>query len=315
VVPILAVDALRRAKALPPIGIELVAFGDEEGSRFPSTLSTSAVVAGCFDAKQLALKDSDGMTFAEALRAYGKDPDKIAGAAIPPGEAAAYVEAHIEQGPVLEDQGEPLGVVTAIVGQTRLQITVAGTAGHAGTVPMRLRHDALAGAAEMIQLAEQIAHEFAGHAVVATVGRIEAQPGAINIIPALVRFTLDLRAASDTARDSAIEGFAAGCRAIAERRRLGVAIDPIHRIATTPADETIQAGLARAVEEIGAKPVAIPSGAGHDGLMMSKLCPFGMLFVRCKAGVSHNPAEHAAALDMGAAVAAIMRFIQNFKPD
>jgi allantoate deiminase len=314
VVPILAVDTLQRAKSLPPLGLELVAFGDEEGSRFPSTLPSSAALAGHFDPKHWTLKDLSGITCEEALRQYGKDPAKIHGAAIARGDAAAFVEVHIEQGPVLEVEEQPLGVVTAIVGQTRLQLTVTGEAGHAGTVPMNLRRDALAGAAEMTLAAEAIARAYAREAMVATVGRIEARPGAANIIPGIVRITLDLRTASDAARDAAVERFEREVRAIADRRGLGLAIDPIHRISTTPCDANVQQQLASAISASGAKPIMLPSGAGHDGLMMSKLCPIGMLFVRCKGGVSHNPAEYATPQDVGAATAALVCFIENFKP-
>jgi allantoate deiminase len=192
---------------------------------------------------------------------------------------------------------------------------VTGVAGHAGTVPMRLRNDALAGAAEMILLAEKIAGDFAEHGMVATVGRIEARPGAANIIPGVVRFTLDLRTASDTARNRAIERFEAEAHAIAERRksRLCHRSDPQHR---HDAGRSRNSGSARraAVAAVGTKPLKLASGAGHDGLMMAKLCPMGMLFVRCKAGVSHNPAEYASPDDMGLAVAALARFIQQFKP-
>jgi allantoate deiminase len=313
VAPILAVDTLQRTKALPAVGLELVAFGDEEGSRFPSTLPSSAAMAGHFDEKQWDLEDPSGTTCAEALRAYGKDPAKVRDAAIPRGEAAAFIEVHIEQGPVLEAEGQPLGVVTAIVGQTRLQVTVTGEAGHAGTVPMRLRRDAFAGMAEITLVAEEIAREFADEAMVATVGRVEVRPGAANIIPGVARFTVDLRAASDSAREAAIERFEREAHAIASRRGLGLAIDPIHRIATTPCDSGMQKELATAVAAVGAEPIRLPSGAGHDGLMMAKLCPIGMLFVRCKGGISHNPAEYASPQDMGLAIAALVRFIDNFK--
>jgi allantoate deiminase len=314
VAPILAVDTLRRMKQMPPTGLELVAFGDEEGSRFHSTLPSSAALTGHFDPRHFAITDRDGVSFADALKAYGKRPEQIPGGAIPPGDAAGYVEIHIEQGPVLEAENEPLGVVTAIVGQTRLQLTITGESGHAGTVPMNLRRDALAGAAEMTLLAEKIANDFAADRMVATVGQIEARPGAANIIPGVVRFTLDLRTASDAAREKAIERFEQEARQIAERRHLGLAIDPIHRIATTPADQALQDQLARAVTAVGAQPLKLASGAGHDGLMMSKLCPIAMLFVRCKAGVSHNPAEYASPHDMGLAIAALVRFIEQFKP-
>jgi allantoate deiminase len=314
VAPILAIDALQRKKSAFTVGVEFVAFGDEEGSRFPSTLPSSAAMAGHFDPKHWDLKDLSGTTCAEAMRAYGKDPHKVHEAAVPRGDAAAFVEVHIEQGPVLEAEGQPLGVVTAIVGQTRLQATVTGESGHAGTVPMNLRRDAFAGAAEMTLAAERIARDFAGEAMVATVGRIEARPGAANIIAGVARFTLDLRTASDAARETAIERFEHEARSIADRRKLALAIDPIHRIATTPCDRHMQDQLAAAVSAIGAKPVPLPSGAGHDGLMMSKLCPFGMLFVRCKNGVSHNPAEYASPQDIGLAIAALAHFIEHFQP-
>jgi allantoate deiminase len=314
VAPILAMDTLQRTKSSPALGIELVAFGDEEGSRFPSTLPSSAAMAGHFDPEQWNLKDLSGTTCIDALRAYGKDPAQIGDAAVPPGKAAAFIEVHIEQGPVLEAEDQPLGVVTAIVGQTRLQATVTGEAGHAGTVPMNLRRDAFAGAAEMTLAAEAIARDFAGDAMVATVGRIEARPGAANIIAGVARFTLDLRSASDTSRNAAVERFEHEAHEIAERRRLGLAIDPIHRIATTPCDPGMQDQLAAAAAAVGTRPVRLPSGAGHDGLMMSKLCPIGMLFVRCKGGVSHNPTEYASPQDMGIAIAALVRFVENFKP-
>jgi allantoate deiminase len=291
-----------------------VAFGDEEGSRFHSTLPSSAALAGCFDPAHFELLDQDGINFADALRSYGKDPDRVAEAAILVGEAAAFVEVHIEQGPVLEAEEQPLGVVTAIVGQTRLQITLTGEAGHAGTIPMHLRRDAFSGAAEIALMVEKLAQDFAGYKLVATVGKMDVRPGAANIVPGFARFTLDLRAESDAARNEAIDRFEREAVSIANRRNLGIAIDPIHRIATTPCDAALQEQLAQAAAALGAKPVKIPSGAGHDGLMMSKLCPMAMLFVRCKGGISHNPAEYASPADMGLAVAALVKFIEEFKP-
>jgi allantoate deiminase len=309
VAAILAYDTLARANAKPAFGIELIAFGDEEASRFPTTLSTSAALAGNFDPETLALKDAAGLSYGEALRAYGKNPDDIVNVALKPNEAAAYVELHIEQGPVLEAENEPLGIVTAMVGQTRLIIEVKGEAGHAGTVPMHLRRDALAGAAEMTLVAEKIGQGGG----VATVGIIEAKPGAVNIIPGSVRFTLDLRAASNEARNKAIAAFRHECEKIAVKRRLEVAFTLTHEIPTTPCDARLQDQLAAAIEAVGGKPVRLPSGAGHDGMSMAKLCPIAMMFVRCKGGVSHNPAEYASPHDMGLAVAALVRFIEGFR--
>lgn len=309
VTAILAYDTLARANAKPRFGVELVAFGDEEASRFPTTLSTSAALAGHFDPKTLALKDAAGVSYAEALRVYGKNPDDVASVALQPQEAAAYVELHIEQGPVLEADDEPLGVVTAMVGQTRLSIEVKGEAGHAGTVPMNLRRDALAGAAEMTLAAEKLGEG----GLVATVGVMEARPGAVNIIPGAVRFTLDLRAASNEARNKAIAAFRHECVEIAARRKLEVAIALTHEISTTPCDPRLQDQFAAAIQAVGGKPVRLPSGAGHDGMSMAKLCPIAMMFVRCKGGVSHNPAEYASPGDMGLAIAALVRFIEGFE--
>jgi allantoate deiminase len=308
---ILAVDTLQRGGVRLP-AIELLAFGDEEGSRFPSTLPTSAAVAGRFVPRTFDLVDSQGVRFDDALRLYGKDPNDVPATALKRGEAAAYVELHIEQGPVLESQNAPLGVVTAIAGQTRMALAVTGEAGHAGTVPMDLRRDALAGAAEMTLVAERIARE-AGEGVVATVGRLGVHPNAINIIPAEVRFTLDLRAPADAARNTAVERFVTQARAIAERRRLGFEATTIHELATTPCDIALQEALAAAAASLGASPPALASGAAHDAMMFTELCPFAMLFVRCKGGVSHNPAEYASPEDMGLAVAALTRFIERFQ--
>jgi allantoate deiminase len=310
IAPILAIDAFKRAGVVPRSGIEVIAVGDEEASRFPSTLSTSAALAGAFEESTLSLKDAAGVTYAEALRAYGKDPAKIASAAIPPGDAAAYLEVHIEQGPVLEAKNQPLGVVTAIVGQTRLAITLTGTAGHAGTVPMKLRRDALAGAAEIAVMVERMASTTDG--MVATVGSLAISPGAVNIIPGKVHFTLDLRTASDERRQSGVREFDRQARAIAARRGLVIDIATTHGIPTVPCDPRLQNDLAAAIQAVGGKDVRLTSGAGHDGMMFAKICPIVMLFVRCKGGVSHNPAEYASPHDMSLAVAALVRFIERF---
>ena len=193
----------------------MLAFGDEEGSRFPATMTSSSACAGVFENEALTAADARGVTLTAALRAYGKMPQDIAAAAYRPQDAAAYVEVHIEQGPVLEAKGEPLGVVTGIVGQSRLRVTVTGEAGHAGTVPMALRHDAFAGAAEMALALERIAREHPEDGMVGTVGRIEALPGAVNIVPGRVVFTVDLRSLTDELRLAAVERF----KADAQRHR------------------------------------------------------------------------------------------------
>jgi allantoate deiminase len=311
---ILAVEHFAKAGKRLPFGIDVLAFGDEEGSRFPSTLSSSSACAGAFENETLTLSDRNGVTFADAIKAYGKNPAEIPAAAYNTGEAAAYVEVHIEQGPLLEACNEPLGVVTGIVGQSRWRVIVSGEAGHAGTVPMNLRRDALAGAAEMALMAERLARQHASDAMVATVGRIEASPGATNIIPGRVVFTLDLRCMDDKLRRAAVAQFEIEARKIAMARKLGVGLEPFHEAAATVCDARLQDALATAISDLGHKPMRLPSGAGHDAQMMAKLCPAAMMFVRCRGGISHNPAEYASPADMGLAVAALIRFIERFDP-
>jgi allantoate deiminase len=210
---------------------------------------------------------------------------------------------------VPEAKGKPLGVVTGIVGQSRLRVTVTGEAGHAGTVPMNLRRDAFAGAAEMALALEAIACEHPEDGMVGTVGRIEALPGAVNIVPGRVVFTVDLRALTDGLRTAAAERFAAEAQRIAQVRGLKVAVEPFHEIATAHCAPALQDALAASITELGHTPIRLPSGAGHDAQVMARLCPSAMLFVRCRGGVSHNPA------DMGLAIAALIRLIERFQPN
>jgi allantoate deiminase len=302
-----------RGKQLP-FGIDVLAFGDEEGSRFPATLTSSSACAGIFRPEMLSLADRSGVTLGDAIKVYGKSPADIPAAAYPRDEAAAYVEVHIEQGPVLETRSQPLGVVTAIIGQTYLNVEFLGEAGHAGTVPMMLRRDALAGAAEAMLLGETLARETRGE-VVATVGRIAVSPGATNVIPANVVVIFDIRSGSEAARARLADALKSGVRAIADRRHLGLTITSTREVATTPCHSYIQNQLADAIRALGAEPPRLGSGAGHDGQAMAKLCPVGMLFVRCRGGISHNPMEYASPRDLGLAVAALIGFIERFEPE
>ena len=304
----------RFARERLPFGIDVLAFGDEEGSRFPATLSSSSACAGTFRSANLALADRNGVTLGDAIAAYGKAADAIPAAAYARDEAAAYVEVHIEQGPVLETRGQSLGVVTAIIGQTYLNVEFLGEAGHAGTVPMPMRRDALAGAAEAMLLGETLARETKGE-VVATVGRIAVLPGATNVIPGNVVVIFDIRSGSETARAQLVEKLRAGVRAIADKRHLGLTITSTREVRTTPCHPQIQDGFAAAVRALGAEPPRLGSGAGHDGQAMAKLCPIGMLFVRCRGGISHNPMEYAGPRDLGLAVAALIGFIERFDPE
>jgi len=294
-----------------PFGIDVLAFGDEEGSRFRTTLSSSAACAGIFDKAWLSVADNNGVTFADALKAYGKSPDDIAAAAYDRADVVGYIEVHIEQGPVLEARNLPLGVVTGIIGQSRMQVVVTGEAGHAGTVPMRLRRDALAGFAELMTAIESTAREQADDSMVATVGRIEAFPGATNVIPGRVQASLEVRSATDNRRHEAIRKITDAASEIGKRRGLGFDFEAAHETQTTACTPFMQDLLADAIGSLGHEPFRLASGAGHDALSMAKLCPVAMLFVRCKGGISHNPAEFAAEADMGLAISALVRFIER----
>ncbi len=215
----------------PPLPIDVLAFGDEEGSRFPSTLSSSAACVGAFEPETLELADRNGVSFADALKAYRKNPADIPKAAYRRGEALGYVEVHIEQGPRLEAENQPLGVVTGIVGQSRWRVIVTGEAGHAGTVPMNMRRDALAGSAEMMLAAERIGRTQDG--MIATVGIVEALPGAGNIIPGRVMFTVDLRCMDDATRKTTVAQFENEARAIAAARKLTVTFEHFHDVSAT----------------------------------------------------------------------------------
>jgi len=309
---VLAVERVARAGFALPMAIDVLAFGDEEGSRFPSTLSSSAAAAGCFDRAALTLTDGRGVTFADALAAYGKSPADIAAAAYRGDAVAAYVEVHIEQGPVLEAAERPLGIVTGIVGHCRMRAVVSGEAGHAGTVPMRLRRDALAAAMELGLRIESIARENAADAMVATVGRLDVFPGAANVIPGRVVLAIDLRSMTDSVRHAAWDAVATEARRIAAARGVDITFEPLLDVAATACAPQLQETLAAALADLGCAAIRLPSGAGHDAQMMARLCPAGMLFVRCRGGVSHNPAEYASPADMGSAVAALVRFIERF---
>ncbi len=291
------------------VAVEVVAFGDEEGVRFPRTLTGSRALAGLVEACALEQQDRDGVVMRDALKAFGGDPDGVG--SLRREGLAGFVEVHIEQGPALEAEGLPLGVVTAINGATRFDVSVSGVAGHAGTVPLTLRRDALAAAAEMILAIE--ARAAAEAELVATVGRIEAEPGAANVIPGLVRLSLDIRAPRDEQRQRAVTDLAATLEAIAAQRGVAVKLVKTHEAGAYVCDPQIVAGLAAAVEAVGAKPRLLPSGAGHDTMIMGQLCPAGMLFVRCKGGVSHNPLESITIEDCEIALAALTRFVRDFR--
>lgn len=310
---IAAIEALSRKQERLPFAIEVLAFGDEEGVRFPATLSSSRAIAGTIDPAVLAGKDRDGIAMVDALRDFGCDPGAWSSAKMSASEVIGYLELHIEQGPVLEAEDLPLGIVTAIAGATRMAVTVEGMAGHAGTVPMGLRRDALAAAAEMVLAIEAIAH--AEPDLVATVGQIEAKPGAVNVVPGAARFTIDVRSPKDEIRKAAEHEIKKRLGAIARRRNVAVALGRTHDAPATPCNAKLIQALEAALEEARIKPRKLVSGAGHDAMAVAALCPVAMMFVRCKGGISHNPAESISVEDADAAVRVLLNTIRQLGRD
>jgi allantoate deiminase len=270
--------------------IEVVAFTDEEGARFSFGMIGSRALAGRLTPEDLIkYEDGDDVSVAEAMRAYGLDPGRIGEAARPAGSVKAYVELHIEQGRVLENEDLPAGVVTGIAGPVWLRFSLEGETGHAGATPMNLRRDSLAAAAEIIGLIE--AEASATETTVGTVGQLNLEPGGINIIPGRVEFSLDLRDIDEGVRDRVERRIMEGAGEICRRRDVEMDTETLQRLAPSPCSELVKSAVERACERVGIRAHALPSGAGHDGMQLTELCPMGMIFVRSKAGVSHSPDE------------------------
>ena len=306
---IAVVDELNRQGIRLPFAIEVIAFGDEEGVRFSSTLSGSKAIAGRFDPACLDERDSSGMTRREWLEALGCLAAEIPAVARDPAKLLGYLEVHIEQGPVLEAEGLPVGIVTAINGTSRGEVRVTGVAGHAGTLPMGMRHDAIAATAEMVLAVEARARAEEG--LVATVGVIGAPAGAINVVSGEARFTLDVRSASDTARRAAVADIGTAVSRIAATRGVSASFDIPYDAPATPCDPAFMQGFAQAITRAGIAPYELPSGAGHDAMAFRGVTPIAMLFVRCKGGISHNPAEYAAPADMETGARILFDFLQH----
>jgi allantoate deiminase len=312
VAAIQAVAALHESGERLPFAVEIIAFGDEEGVRFPATLTGSRAVAGTLDPGALDAEDVDGISVRQALHRFGCNPAEIPRIARSKRQVLAYCELHIEQGPVLETEELPVGVVTAINGASRFTVAVDGVAGHAGTVPMYLRRDALCAAAEMILEAERLAKDT--DQLVATVGHVEALPGATNVIASHSRFTLDVRSASDEVRTGAAGKLAKAFESIAGQRQVSQEMRRTYEERAATCHPALIEQFEAAVGRAGIRPLRLPSGAGHDGLAMVALCPIAMLFVRCKGGISHNPAESITAADADAAVRVLTDFLRHLDP-
>jgi len=306
---VVALEWVRIAKELKfPINIEVIAFSEEEGVRFGVPFIGSRAVAGRFDEDILEAKDSDGVTLEAAIRAFGLDPGLIGKAELDK-DAVGFVEVHIEQGPVLESESLSVAVVTAIVGQTRLTFEFIGHANHAGTTPMRLRHDALAAAAEWIAKVETLA--LATDGLVATVGKVVVEPNAGNVVPGAVKVSLDVRHAIDSTRKEAIEKLIESADAIAARRSLTVKRTRQMDQPAVPMDERLTSFLADAIEAIGLPVKMMSSGAGHDAMVMAARVPTAMLFLRSPGGISHHPAEAVLEGDVEASLGVGRKFLER----
>jgi allantoate deiminase len=306
-VGIAAVERLAAEQHRLPFPLEVVAFPDEEGLRFQTTYLGSSAMAGVFDPALLDFVDADGITLRAAITECGGDPDGLQTAALHPDEAFAYVEVHIEQGPYLESIDAPLGVVTAISGQTRIQAAFTGEAGHAGTVAMSLRRDPLPAAAQLILDAESLALRTPG--LLATVGKAATAPGASNVIPGRVEFSLDVRHPDDSLRLAAVGDLEGRGHGLAAERSLRFDWSVLRDHPAVRCDFGLANRLGQAVTAAGLADVRLPSGAGHDAAIMSTRLPVAMLFVRCAGGISHHPAESVRLDDVAAAIDVIDRFL------
>lgn len=300
------VACLHRQQYRLPVPVEIVGFADEEGTRFGITMLGSRGLTGQWQDDWLAREDKQGVTVASAMTQAGLDPADILAAKRPVEDILAYLELHIEQGPCLEDAGLALGVVTAINGARRLNCTFTGMAGHAGTVPMTQRKDALVVAAHWMVQIEEIVKATNPH-LVATVGTLQCLPGAVNVIAGEVRLSLDIRGPDDQIVDACLAALLAKGNALAEQRGCRFTSAEYYRIAATPCDPKWQQCLTTVVTAIQGKSLSIPSGAGHDAIVMAERWPVGMLFMRCKGGISHHPGESVVTEDVALALQAILQ--------
>ena len=313
-VPMACVRELHRQGKRLPFGIEVVGFSEEEGQRYKATFLSSSALTGTFDTAWLDQADSQGITMRQAMQAAGLCVDDIPRVKRSPAQYLGFVEVHIEQGPVLNEIDLPLGVVTSINGSVRYLCEVLGMASHAGTTPMDRRRDAAAAVAELILFAERRAAQVPD--VVATVGQLEVPSGSINVVPGRCRFSLDIRATTDAARDACEADILAELAAICERRRLRHSAERTMKVAAAPSDSQWQRRWEQAVQALGLPVFRMPSGAGHDAMKMHDVMPQAMLFVRgLNSGISHNPLESSTNDDIELSVQAFMRLIDQLESE
>jgi allantoate deiminase len=312
IMAIACVEQIRLKKRALPFAVKVVAFADEEGARYQCAYLGSRAVTGQLEEKDLALVDENGVTMAEAIRQFGGDPTRLKSCRMAGENLLGYAEVHIEQGPVLEQKNQALGVVTAIAGQTRAKIRFEGRPGHAGTTPMELRQDALCGAAEFIVDVDKYARQHPG--LVATVGQISADPNVSNVIPGTCRLSLDLRHQEDAIRVKGCKDLASIVMGIEQRRGLKTLWQTVQETVSVPCSARLSAPLRDAARKHQPGVVDLPSGAGHDAAIMAKITPVAMIFVRCAGGVSHHPNESVRSDDVRIALDVLTDFVLSLAP-
>jgi allantoate deiminase len=306
-VALACVERLHAQGPRPPMSIEVVCFADEEGLRYHTAYLGSSAFAGRFDTRWLGLTDTDGITLRDALHDFGGNPDAIPAAQRQKDDLIGYCEVHIEQGPVLESLNLPVGVVTAIAAQNRFALRFTGMAGHAGTTPMPLRRDALCAAAELVLAAETCAQSTPG--LVATVGQLAVDPGASNVIPGQVAMSLDVRHQEDTIVENAVTMLRAEAEQIAQRRSVALDWQTVQSHGAVPCSPHLMGLLGQSITALGYPVHQLPSGAGHDSVTLTHLTEVAMVFVRCKDGISHNPAESVTEADVEVAIDVLSGFL------
>lgn len=306
------VGYLYRQQQRLPVAIEVIGFADEEGTRFGITLLGSKGITGCWPADWLSKTDAEGVSVAQAMENLDFDPAAIVSARREVSDFCAYLELHIEQGPCLEKADLALGVVTAINGARRLNCRFIGLAGHAGTVPMGQRQDALAGAAQWIGVVEQLTACYGEH-LVATVGTLSCSPGAVNVIAAEVALTLDIRGPQDCHVDQLLASLLAQAQVIAAQRGLTFSSEEFYRISATECNMALRQRINASIDRVQGRSLLLPSGAGHDAIAVAECWPVGMLFVRCKGGVSHHPDESVTHSDIALAIQAYLETVLSWQ--
>ena len=309
VLPLLAIRKLRDDGISLPFCVEILAFADEEGVRFPTALVGSRAIAGTFDASVLKMVDVEGVSLEQSLRDFGLHPDRIPTIRRPRPQAIGYLETHIEQGPTLEAADQALGIVTAICGIERHQVTITGKTGHAGTLPMSGRQDALVAAAELITQVKRLAEQ--SDDIRGTVGQLFVAPNVVNAVPREVRMTAEFRSPDDPLREAAGQALHRFAENLASRTGMKIDILRSYAQPAQPCDERFRQILYSSIRLHGGTGLSLSSGATHDASAMADLCPIAMLFVRCLDGQSHTPEEFASSFDMARAVEVIADFLQN----